>query len=89
MRPNGAWLRAFLSTIVKGAAEGYIAAEGGNGALAAFHQPSVNLTTVGLFMASNAVWDLACFARANPDCTLPPAKIILPVQTKPDPSVSP
>lgn len=84
MRPNGAWIRAFLSTIAKGAAEGYIAAAGGNGALTTFHQPGVSLTAMALFMASNAAWDIACFVRANPDFTLPPAQITLPVQTKPE-----
>lgn len=88
MSPNGAWIRAFLSTIAKGAAEGYIAAAGGSGALAALHKPGMGLMSIALVMASNAAWDLACFIRSNPDCTLPPAKIILPVQSKPDSSPS-
>lgn len=83
-KPNGAWCRAFCSTIAKGAAEGYIAGEGGNGALTALNKPAIGLSTVAVFMLSNALWDLACFIRANPDCTLPPAKINLPVQTKPE-----
>lgn len=86
MKPNGAWIRAFFSTVAKGAAEGYIAASGGNGALSAFHLPTVGLKAVGLFMASNAAWDLACFIRANPDASLAPAKITLPVQNKPESS---
>ena len=86
MRPNGAWIRAFLSTIAKGAAEGYIAAEGGNGAMVAFHQGELRLKTIALLMASNAVWDLANFIRSNPDCTSPPAPINLPVQSKPESS---
>ena len=84
MRPNGAWIRAFLSTIAKGAAEGYIAAAGGTGAMQAIHRPGMGLMTIAMIMASNAAWDLACFIRSNPDCTLPPAKITLPVQSKPE-----
>lgn len=84
MKPNAAWIRAFLSTIAKGAAEGYIAAMGGTAAASSFHVTTGGFKALLCFVASNAVWDLACFIRANPDCTLPPAKINLPVQTKPE-----
>lgn len=77
-------MRAFFSTAAKGAAEGYIAAQGGNSVAPAFHLPTEPFKLILCFMASNAAWDLACFIRANPDCTLPPAKINLPVQTKPE-----
>ena len=84
MKPNAAWCRAFASTIAKGMAEGYIAAQGGNGVAQGLSLPTAGLKLTLCFIASNALWDLACFIRANADCTLPPAKINLPVQTKPE-----
>jgi hypothetical protein len=82
MKPSTAWLRAFLATIFRGLAEGFIAAAGGNTAMQMISQPTFSGHGLLAIMLANAGYDVAMFVKSNSDFTQPPLTMAAVVQPK-------